>query len=84
MTDHQRTAELLRSNPGQWIEIAAYGRWRQARTTAHQIKKGTLDPYQPPGAFEARVSHTAGDRGTPLMVIVRARYVATDERNRSS
>jgi hypothetical protein len=75
---HERTADLLRGKPGQWVKIGAYIDWATANAIAHKIGNGTLRSYLPPGAFETQVR--PNDAGMVRVAALYARYLPEDDR----
>lgn len=48
------SATALRQRPGSELEIGPYGSRHGARGAARRIRRGTFDPFQPAGAFDAQ------------------------------
>lgn len=80
--NHQETADRLKANPHTWLIVGEYrstisadGICRYIRTGAQRHSHRTPSPYQPAGAYEARMELTE------FGVRVDARYVGTPRKD---
>ncbi|WP_236241123.1 hypothetical protein [Streptomyces sp. CC228A] len=71
--DHITSAARMLRQPGEWVRVHSYRASYTADSTAHRIRTGDLIlPYQPAGAFEARVLLSDDE------CVVYGRYVGLD------
>jgi len=69
--NHTETAQVLRANPGRWIQVSTHRAGYAARNMARSIERASHSPaYQPAGSFQTWVKDRDDDS------VVFARYVA--------
>ncbi|WP_435279277.1 hypothetical protein [Streptomyces sp. 1222.5] len=83
--NHHEVAARLRSHPRMWLPVGEYRSSQTADNMARRIRKGYAlgeseygTPYEPAGAYEARLELT--EDGTRIL----ARYIGTSRPEDSS
>lgn len=73
LRDWTAEANQLRARPGEWAHVSTRNTRQAAAGAAMNIRRGNLNPFNPPGAFEA-ISRTVGGEFR-----VYARYVGNGD-----
>lgn len=78
-TQHRDVANQLKANPGNWGIVAVYDKASTAGSIAAQIRAGSVNAYQPAGAFEAHARTVEGERRVYARYVGPNREYADDE-----